>query len=331
MPYSTPDKTTLVTGANGFIGRALLSGLVRGNLEARAAVRSRDNFRHDDFIKHVPVYVVKDIGPATDWTEALDGVKSVVHLAARVHIMREDAKDPLAEFRRVNTMGTIQLALQAAAAGVRRLIYVSTIKVNGEATFDRPFLEDDILRPSDPYAISKWEAEQALRRISTETGMEIVIVRPPLVYGPGVGGNFLTMLKWIERGVPLPLASVDNRRSLVGLDNLVSLLMECLSQPRAAGETFLVSDGEDLSTPDLLRRTALALGKSSLLFPCPVTLLHMAARLFSKGEACERLCGSLALDTGKAQRLLGWNAVSTVDAELQRTADWYQRRRVSAM
>ena len=318
--------TVLVTGGSGFVGHALLTSLVHSKYLVRAAIRSRSNLQPDDLLRHVPACIIRDIGPSTDWTEALDGVNSVVHLAARVHVMKEHAKDPLAEFRHVNTLGTTRLAYKAAAAGVRRLIYVSTIKVNGDATYERPFLEDDRPQPSDPYAISKWEAEKALRRISDETGIEIVIVRPPLVYGPGVGGNFLTLLKWIDRGIPLPLASVNNQRSLVGLDNLVSLLMTCLSQPRAAGEVFLASDGEDLSTPQLIRRTAQVLDKSSLLFPFPVSLLRMTASLFSKGEACERLCGSLAVDSSKAHRLLGWSPVSSVDDELRRTAVWYTRR-----
>jgi len=323
--------TTLVTGGSGFVGRALLAALVRNDVAVRSSIRVRGYVGTNIYNTHVPTYLVGDIGPATDWTDALDGVQTVVHLAARVHVMKESAVDPLAAFRHVNTLGTTRLASMAAQAGVRRLVYVSTIKVNGESTVDRAFHEDDKLRPSGSYAISKWEAEQALRRISAETGIEIVIVRPPLVYGPGVGGNFLAMLKWMDRGIPLPLASVDNQRSFVGLNNLVSLLMACLSHPRAAGEVFLASDGEDLSTPELLRRTAQALGKSPHLFPFPVSMLRMTARLLAKGEACERLCGSLAVDSSKARRLLGWSPVSSVDDELRRIAEWYIRRYASAV
>lgn len=321
--------TTLVTGGNGFVGRALLTALVSSDVNVRAAIRRQSNFERKDFSKRIQTCTINDIGPATDWTGALDRVQTIVHLAARVHVMKENAVDPLAAFRHVNTLGTTRLASMAAQAGVRRLVYVSTIKVNGEETVDRAFHEDDTPRPSDPYAISKWEAEQVLRRISAETGMEIVIVRPPLVYGPGVGGNFLTMLKWMDRGIPLPLASVDNQRSLVGINNLLSLLMVCLAHPRAAGEVFLVSDGEDLSTPELLRRTARALGKSPRLFPFPVGMLRMTARLLAKGEACERLCGSLVVDSSKARRLLGWSPVSFVDDELRRTAEWYHGRSAS--
>lgn len=323
--------TTLVTGGSGLVGGALISLLMRNDVDVRIAMRPQSKFRPEGFTRAIPAYIISDVGPATDWTDALDGVQSVIHLAARVHVMKEKANDPLAEFRHVNTLGTTRLAHMAARAGVKRLVYVSTIKVNGESTAGSPFDEDDTPRPSDPYAISKWEAEQELHRISAETGMQIVIVRPPLVYGPGVGGNFLTMLKWMDRGIPLPLASVDNQRSLVGLNNLVSVLMACLSQPRASGELFLASDGEDLSTPELLRRTAQALGKSPRLFPFPVGLLRRTARLFAKGNACERLCGSLTVDSSKANRVLGWNPVSTVDDELRRTAEWYLRRSASAV
>jgi nucleoside-diphosphate-sugar epimerase len=318
--------TTLVTGGSGLIGRALISALVRNDIDVRTAIRQQGNSGADGSTRRISTRIIGDIGPATDWTTALEGVKSVVHLAARVHVMNETAKNPLAEFRHVNTLGTSRLAVMAAQAGVRRLVYVSTVKVNGDATYGRPFHEDDRPQPSDPYAISKWEAEQELTRISAETGMQIVIVRPPLVYGPGVGGNFLTMLKWIDHGIPLPLASVVNQRSLVGLDNLVSLLMTCLSHPGASGEVFLASDREDMSTPELFRRTAQALGKSPHVFPFPVGMLRLTATVLKKAEACDRLCGSLAVDSTKARRVLGWNPVSSVDDELHRTADWYLRR-----
>jgi UDP-glucose 4-epimerase len=321
----------LVTGANGFIGRALVASLARDGVEVRAALRRRNSANSGNFDARVSVHVVGDVGPATDWTAALDGVQTVVHLAARAHVMQEKAADPLEKFRDVNTLGTIRQASMAAQAGVRRLVYVSTIKVNGEATVSGSFREDDPPRPSDPYAISKWEAEQNLRRIAAETGMEIVIIRPPLVYGPGVGGNFLTMLKWIDRGIPLPLASVRNQRSLIGLKNIVSLLATCLSHPRAAGEVFLAADGEDLSTPDLLQRLAHALGRRSRLFPFPVPLLRKAAQILGQGKVCERLCGSLRVDSAKARRLLGWVPPLSVDDELRLIADWYRHRSPSTV
>jgi len=318
--------TTLVTGGSGLVGRALISMLVQNDIEVRAAIRPQTNFRTEGFSRHISTCSISDIGPATDWIDALDGVQSVIHLAARVHVMKENSKEPLEEYRHVNTMGTARLAMMAAQTGVRRMVYVSTIKVNGESTFGEPFHEDDAPHPADPYAISKWEAELMLRRISADTGMEIVIVRPPLVYGPGVAGNFLTLLSWMDRGIPLPLASVENQRSLVGINNLINLLVLCLSHPRAAGEVFLASDGEDISTPELLRRTAQSLGKLSHLFPFPVSLLRMMAWFMAKGDVCDRLCGSLTVDSNKARRLLGWSPVSSVDDELRRTADWYHRR-----
>lgn len=319
-------KKVLVTGANGFIGRALVTALVHDDAEVRAALRRGSAAGLSDFGARVSVHAVGDIGPTTDWRSALDGVQTVAHLAARVHVMHEKASDPLAEFHQVNTLGTLRLASMAAQAGVRRLVYVSTIKVNGESTASEPFHENDPPRPSDPYSISKWEAEQGLQRISVKTGLEIAIVRPPLVYGPGVGGNFLSMLKWIDRGIPLPLASVCNQRSLVGRKNLVSLIAACLSHPRAAGEVFLAADGEDLSTPDLLQRMAHALECKSRLFPFPVPLLRLAARVLGQGKVCERLCGSLRVDSAKASRLLGWTPPSTVDDELRLIAEWYRRR-----
>lgn len=296
--------------------------LLRRGFEVRAAVRR--NPVPDGTGKPLIMHVVGDIGPDTDWAEALVGVQTVIHLAARVHVMKETARDPLMEFRRVNTLGTTRLGSMAAAAGVRRLIYVSTIKVNGEETSGTAFREDDPACPSDPYAISKLEAEQSLRRISAETGLEIVIVRPPLVYGPGVGGNFLGMLKWIDRGIPLPVASVHNQRSLIGLDNLVSLLVTCLSHTKAPGELFLAADGEDLSTPDLMRRTARALGTRARLLPFPLSVLRVTARLSGLGGACERLCGSLQVDAGKSRRLLGWQPALSVDEGLQAVARWYR-------
>ncbi len=321
----TGGQNVLVTGPTGFIGRALVTELARKNFFVRAALR-RDSAASASFDARVTTHMVGDIGPTTDWGAALDNVQAVVHLAARVHVMEERTSDPLAEYRRTNTQGTIRLASMAAQAGVHRFVYMSTIKVNGEETAGAPFREEDPTRPSDPYSVSKWEAEQGLRRIASETGMEVVIVRPPLVYGPGVGGNFLAMLKWIERGIPLPLANVRNQRSLIGLRNLVSLVLLCLSHPAAAGEVFLVADGEDVSTPDLLRRMAHALGRKPRLFPLPVPVLRASTRLLGMKKAGDRLCGSLRVDSGKARRLLAWDPPTSMDEELRSTGEWYRRR-----
>lgn len=310
---------TLVTGANGFVGTALCERLIAQGIETRAALRTR----HVSNKSLLQRFEVGDIHAGTDWTVALEGVTHIVHLAARVHVMNEQARDPLKEFRAVNTAGTLNLAQQAVAAGVRRLVYISTIKVNGERTSGRPFHADDEAMPEDAYAQSKQEAELVLKEIGKHSGLEIVIVRPPLVYGPGVKGNFLSMLRVLRQGWPLPLAGCDNRRSLVGLSNLVSLLEKCMTHPAAAGEVFLASDGEDLSTPDLLQRLSLALGRKARLFTIPPTLLRVAATVSGHAGIYERLCGSLQIEMSKGLKLLDWRPPITVDEELRRTAHWF--------
>lgn len=337
----------LVTGANGFVGKALCAELLRHGYSVRAAVRTADKFAGDA----EPV-AVGDIDGATDWSEVLRDVEVVVHLAARVHVMRETDADPLAEFRRVNVEGTANLARQAAGAGVKRLVYVSSVKVNGESTAPIPtlalplhpqgvgrwvprrfattlphkgrvqnvFTETDAPSPQDPYGISKWEAEQVLSRVSQETGLEVVIVRPPLVYGAGVKGNFAQMLKVLTKGIPLPLASIHNQRSLVYVGNLVDALIACATHPAAAGQAYLVSDGEDISTPDLLRQLGTAMGHPARLFPCPPVLLKLAGRLTGKSDQVERLLGSLQVDSGKIRRELGWTSPFTLQEGLRLTA-----------
>lgn len=310
-------RGVLVTGANGFVGTALCRRLHLDGRTVRAAVRSLGQPREGD-----ETIEVGDITGETDWTEALKNVQHVVHLAARVHITAEQSADPLTEFRRVNAAGTANLARQAAAAGVRRFVFLSSIKVNGESTsLGQPFTEGDDPAPEDPYGISKFEAEQAVRHIAAETGMEFVIIRPPLVYGPGVKANFEAMLRYIARGIPLPLAAAtQNRRSLVGLDNLVDLILTCLNSPAAANQTFLASDGEDLSTADLLRRAGLALGKPARLFYVPTGLLELAAALFGKDHVYRRLCGSLQIDGSKVRQQLNWTPPVSVDEGLRRAA-----------
>jgi UDP-glucose 4-epimerase len=261
------------------------------------------------------------LAPSTDWSTALNGVSVVVHCAARVHVMRDTSVDPLEEFRRVNVQGTLNLARQAAAAGVRRFVFVSSIKVNGEATQPGcPFTADDILAPLDPYGVSKMEAEQALREIVRQTGMEVVIIRPPLVYGPGVKANFAAMMRWLQRGVPLPLGAIHNQRSLVALDNLVDLIMTCIKHPAAANQTFLVSDGEDASTTELLRRMGQAMGHPARLLPVPASWLKLAAGLIDKRDVAQRLCGSLQVDISKTRELLGWVPPVSLDEGLRRAA-----------
>ena len=249
-----------------------------------------------------------------------------MHLAARVHVMNDKNPDPLAEFRRVNVEATANLARQAAAAGVKRFVFLSSVKVNGEFTeAGQPFTADDAPAPEDPYGVSKHEAEELLRQIAAETGMEVVIIRPPLVYGPGVKANFQSMMRWLARGVPLPLAAVtENRRSLVALDNLVDLIVTCLNHPAAANQTFLVSDGEDISTAELLNRMGAAMGKPARLFYLPPTLLKLGASVLKRPGIYQRLCGSLQLDIAKTRQLLGWTPPVSVDEGLRRAAEGFR-------
>lgn len=262
---------------------------------------------------------VGDLLPSADWGTALKGIDAVVHCAARVHVMQDDVTDPLQAYREVNVSGTLNLARQAARAGVRRFVFVSSIKVNGEATHpDQPFTADEVLAPLDPYGVSKLEAEQGLREIEEQTSMEVVIVRPPLVYGPGVKANFASMMRWVSRGIPLPFGAVHNVRSIVALDNLVDLLVTCLKHPAAAGQTFLVSDGEDVSTTELLRRTAQAMGKTGCLLSVPAPVLELVAAILGKRAVAQRLCGSLQVDIEKTRRLLGWTPLLTLDEGLKK-------------
>ncbi|WP_083925125.1 SDR family oxidoreductase [Thioalkalivibrio sp. ALJ15] len=305
----------LVTGATGFVGGAVVQRLAADGRRVPVAGCRRS--------VSVPagaeLAVTPSLEPEADWSGALQGVEAVVHAAARVHVMDEDAADPLAEYRRDNVEGTLALARQAAQAGVRRFVFVSSIKVNGEQTASGSvFSASDAPAPVDPYGVSKAEAEAGLFALGRETGMEIVVVRPPLVYGPGVGGNFARMLQWIARGVPLPLGAVDNRRSLVGLDNLVDLLVTCLEHPAAANRVFLAGDGEDLSTTDLLRRVAAAMGRRARLVPVPPVLLRAGARAVGRGEMARRLLDSLQVDISHTRETLGWEPPVSVDEGLRR-------------
>jgi len=304
----------LVTGANGFVGRSTVDALTHcGHHAVRAVRQVQPN-----------AIVVGNMDANTDWTEALRGCDAVIHLAARVHQMRDVSINPLNDFRRVNTSGTLRLAEQAKAAGVRRFIFLSSVKVHGEES-PRPYREDDSPNPRDPYGRSKLEAELGLRRLSEGTGMDLVVIRPPLVYGPGVKANFHSMMRLLYGGIPLPLACVtDNRRSLVALDNLVDLLITCLDHSAAANQTFLVSDGEDLSTADLLRRLGRAMGHPARLFPVPTGLLSAAARLLGKGAMAQRLLGSLQVDIDHTRRTLGWTPPVSVDEGLRRAAEGFR-------
>ena len=310
----------LVTGANGFVGKLLCKELLRQGQSVRAAVRSGKSL-----IDNTEVIVVGAIDSETNWADALRAVDVVIHLAARVHVMRESATDPLAEFLKVNLHGTSNLARQAACFGVRRLVYVSSIKVNGEQTSaTQSFTELDEPSPQDFYSISKWQAEQALWRIAQETGLEIVVVRPSLVYGPGVKGNFAQMLAVIAKHIPLPFASVHNRRSLIYLGNLVDALIACSTHPVAAGQTYLVCDGEDVSTPDLLRQLGDAMRCPAHILPFPPSWLRMLGKIFDKSDQVERLLGSLQVDSDKIRRDLNWVPPYTLQQGLQATAELHR-------
>ncbi len=308
----------LVTGASGFVGRALCSHLVSHNLDVVGTAR---NFPGTP-VPGANYHIVTEMGATTEWRAVLTGVQAVIHCAARAHVMREHAQDPLAEFRRVNTEGTVNLARQAAAAGIRRLIYISSIGVNGNATTSNVFSESNQSNPREPYAVSKWEAEQLLSRISAETGLEVVIIRPPLVYGPNAPGNFGRLFRMVQRDIPLPFALAKNHRSLIYLDNLTDAIATCLTHPAAAGKTYLVSDGEDVSTAELIARIAQALGKPSRLWPCPLGLIELVGRMTGKSDEIARLLGSLCIDSSKIRSELGWAPPYTLEQGLAETARW---------
>ena len=310
-----------VTGANGFIGKALCKRLISENFIVFGAVRSR---RVSQVSPGVAAVEIGDIDNNTNWGMALSETDFVVHAAARVHMMNDPSSEPLTAYRKVNVQGTENLARQAAELGVKRFIFLSTVKVNGEEN-RKAYTESDTPSPMDSYGISKMEAEKIITDISVKTGMETVILRPPLVYGPGVKANFLRLLRVVDRGIPLPLASTKNQRSMIYVENLVDAILQCMRNPYAAGQTYLVSDGQNVSTPGLIRMIAAALQKQPRLFRFPPLALYMAGRLTGRGPAVDRLIGSLTVDTGKIRNELGWTAPFTLEEGLRNTAFWYKR------
>ena len=304
----------LVTGATGFLGSQLCV-----SLKKNPDVRLMPVVRKAPLTDFESVAVIPSIDSETVWENALDEQNVVIHAAARAHIMKDEVADPLGEYRRINVSGTLNLARQAAATGVKRFIFISSIKVNGEHTpLDKPFSADDTPAPDDAYGISKWEAEQGLQKLASETGMEVVIIRPPLVYGPGVKGNFASMVKLLAKGLPLPLGAIYNQRTLVALDNLVDLIITCIDHPAAANQVFLVGDGQALSTTELLQGVAKAMDKPSRLIPVPASLLMLGATLLGKKAVAQRLLGSLQVDISKARDLLGWIPPISVEEGLRR-------------
>jgi nucleoside-diphosphate-sugar epimerase len=310
----------LVTGADGFVGRQLCQTLSQKGFWVRGAIRQTPSAPAEGR-QYVPV---GDIGPDTDWTQALRGIDLVVHLAGRAHIRRDSASNSVAEYERTNTLGTMRLAQMAAAAKIKRFIFLSSVKVNGEETHDQPFGETDRPAPLGAYAVSKWQAEEGLLHLSRQGSLPVVIIRPPLVYGPGVRANFLQLIRWVDSGIPLPLGKIKNRRSLVGLRNLMDFIIICLHNPAAAGEIFLVSDGEDLSTPALIQRIGGFLGRSVRLIPIPYQFLSIMARILGKKDPFDKLCHSLQVNVGKARKVLHWNPPFSVNEELEQTITWYK-------
>jgi len=306
------SRDILVTGAAGFVGSEVARKLNSHGFSVIPASRQ---------VLDGPgrSLVIRSLSDLSEHSETLQNIDAVVHCAARAHIMNDEVTDPLAEYREVNVNGTLSLARQASEAGVRRFVFISSIKVNGEQTpLNQPFTADHTPEPQDAYGISKMEAERGLRDLAASTGMEVVIIRPPLVYGPGVKGNFASMIRLVEKGLPLPLGAIHNKRSLVGLDNLVDLIITCVDHPAAANQVFLAGDGEDLSTTELLRGVAKADNRPSRLVPVPAGLLTLGATILGKKAMAQRLLGSLQVDISKARELLGWAPPLSVEEGLKR-------------
>lgn len=314
----------VVTGAAGFVGRYLCLALKKSGFQVLACILAPG--QKGVLPEGVEVFITGDIDGSTDWHNILRKGDVLVHLAARVHVMCETAADPLEAFRRVNVAGTVNLARQAVAAGAKRFVFMSTIGVNGNNSEERAYVENDSPQPHNSYSVSKHEAEEELRRISSETDLEVVMIRAPLVYGPEAPGNFSSLIKTVGKGLPLPLASIRNRKSFLYVGNLVDALILCCNHPAAAGNTYLVSDGEDVSTPELIRRIADALGRPVHLFSLPPALMRLAGGVIGRTAAVNQLLGSLAVDDSKIRKELGWKPPFTMAEGLKETGEWYKRQ-----
>lgn len=312
----------LVTGANGFVGQALCGEALKQQYSVTTVTRKKFHI-----LGQLQNVVIERYQDALTLSKALSQVDVVIHLAARVHVMNESENDALAAYRRVNVQNTLELASAAVTAGVKRFLYLSSIKVNGEETFPgKPFTADDVPLPQDPYGISKLEAETALLEFGKANGMEVVIIRPPLVYGPGVGANFAAMMRAVSSGIPLPLGAIENRRSMVAIENLVDLTLLCTQHPLAPGKVFLVSDDQDVSLSNLLRKLIAMMKVRTLLIPIPVPLIRFIAQVLGKANVAQRLCGSLQVDIQKTKDLLGWRPALTLDQGLQKTVRWHEKK-----
>ena len=312
------NQNILITGATGFVGQAVCQHLLEAQFNIRKALRrALDKQSNED------CQIVGDINARTDWSKALVKIDSIVHLAARVHVMNDSSADPLSEFRKVNVEGTVNLAQQAARANVRRFIFISSIKVNGEKTEGKYFTENDEPAPQDPYGISKFEAEQELRRIARETGLEVVILRPPLIYGPSVKANFYQLMNAIYRGWPLPLGKVNNQRSLLYVNTFANAIKTCLTHPNANGKTFLVSDEKSLSTAELIVALGRFLRSTPRLFNIPVSWMRFGGSLLGKAATVDRLTSSLVVDSNKIRQELSWDSPYNFDTGIQKTAEWF--------
>jgi len=315
------DLRLLVTGATGFLGERLAYVLVQRNFSVKVATRK------DFASKLVSQVKISSIDKGTCWAGALQFVDCVIHCAAQVPIMNDSVGEHIGKLRTVNAFGTLNLAQQAAEAGVKRFIFISSIKVNGESTtLNHAFKYDDACVPNDPYGVSKYEAESGLKKIAAETGMEVVIIRPGLLYGPGVNGNFKSLINSVRNSIPLPLGNIKNKRSLVGLNNLVDLIITCIDHPSAANQTFLVSDDHDVSTTELLQTMGKAFGKKLLLIPVPVSILQFMGGLFGKSAELDRLCGSLQVDIEHTKATLNWTPPFTMEKQLSNIADSFSNK-----
>ncbi|WP_417535299.1 UDP-glucose 4-epimerase family protein [Methylophaga sp.] len=316
-----------ITGATGFVGRALVSELISSDVEIVATVRNITT-ELPESVRQIVCDDLSQLSEANSLIDILSDVDVVIHIAARAHVMKDTTSDPLSEYRKMNVTATRELARQAAETGVKRFIFVSSVKVNGESTeHNQMFSENDAAQPSDDYGLSKFEAEQTLIEIGKISSMQVVIIRPPLVYGPGVKANFENIIKLINKGWPLPFGRVHNKRSMIAIDNLIAFIKLCMSHPAAANQLFLIADKEDISTTALLKNIAKAYGVKSILLPVPVVLMSGLAKLLGKKDMADRLFGNLQIDTSKARRILDWSPVITMDAQLEKMADFDKNKK----